>query len=218
MKKILRIIGISIAIIIIWIIIFYSTSKNNNSGIENIYNSIVKIIPKEKINSYLNNPIWINQEINDWMWLGFFINNDWLIITSKHIIWDNYSNFLVITSDNKKYEFEVEKLDEKNDLVYLKINTDNKNYLKLSKNNTYSNDKIYSFWLDTNNLKVVNKKWIILNTNKKLDNISNLIEFTPEISKWFSGWPILNSKFELIWINYAIKDKKSYWINLSWFF
>lgn len=209
MKKIICIISWFLLVWFIFYIFQINNQKSLNINIENIQESIVKIVPENTLIKYSDNPIWILDEDEYWIWTGFFIDKNWTILTSLHNISNQNINYSIITYDNNKYNFSILKKDEINDTAIIKIiSSKNYNYLKLNKINNYKiNDKIYSFWIKWKENQVSYETWLIT-------NINNFIEFTPRIFKWFSWWPILNSNFEVIWVNYWIDKYKSYWIKL----
>jgi len=199
------------AMYIIWwfyIINFFMLPKEIN--INEIKKSIVIITPEKKIISYKNNPKWLFEKYKtSGIWAGFFIDNTWTIKTVSHILW----NSNIVLYNWKKYSSKIIKNDTTNDSAILKINIKNNsflNYWKLKKNN-----KIISFWVNPQELKIIYNTWIIINKNSNLDNMNNLIEISNTLKPGFSGWPIINLKWKVIWINYAISEWKNYWINLT---
>jgi len=218
MKNNWKILIISFIFLLIFLFCFFlfNSKSEKNIDLNEIKKSIVKIIPEEKLISYEKNPSWIFDENNDfWIWAWFFIDKNWTIITSNHIVKNKNINYYIITDDNNKFEAKIISRDFENDIAKLKINS-NYNFkpLKISKNTKKINiwDKIISFWIDNKNLEKIQVFWKITNKNIKLDNISNLIEFSPVIKPGFSGWPIINLKWEVIWVNFSIKSWKSYGI------
>lgn len=211
---------IVLGIIILWWLFFYNNISYNNKNniVKNIEKSLVIIIPEKILVSFEENPGWVlGYDEESWIWMGFFINNNWEILTVNHVIKNKNINYLIKTNDNKEYKALVISRDEKNDLAILKIDTEKK-YTAIKVWNDNSKIKIWddiiSFWVNINNLKNTYTYWKISNINKKLDNIQNLIEFYPVIKPGFSGWPIINKNWEVIWINYSVYKNKSYGIKL----
>ena len=202
--------------IIIWWILFNKSFLVNNN-INEIMDSIVIIVPEQKLISYKNNPKWIiSNPKNSWIWAWFFISTNWIIQTVNHIVEDDTLKYKVIYN-NKEYSSKIISRDNKTDLALLKIiSKENELFPLLTRegargwaNNT---NTITSFWINTQNLSIIYNTWIIINTKSKLDNLSNLLEISNKLSPGFSGWPIINSKWNVIWINYAISEWKNYWI------
>ena len=224
MKKNRIIISVILAINLITIFWWINYYKSNNyiTIIEKTEKSLVIIIPEKRLIDFDENPNWILWlDYDSWVWMGFFISSDWKIITANHIIKNNDINYIIKTYDGKEYIAKIISRDEKNDLSVLKINSEQEYpALKiLNKDSLINNwDKIISFWVNVNNLENTYVYWKITGTNKILDNVENLIEFFPVVKQGFSGWPIINKNLEVIWINHAISQNKSYGIKLPLIF
>lgn len=52
---------------------------------------------------------------------GFIINSDGLIVTNKHVVSDENTEYTVLTSDGKNFEAKVKSIDSINDLAVIKI-------------------------------------------------------------------------------------------------
>lgn len=201
------------AMYIIWWIyvinVFFLGSENEKLvNIEEIKKSIVVIVPEQEIISYENNPKWLFEKYkSSWIWAGFFISNDWKIQTVNHILWKNNS----VIYNWKEYKSEIISQNKKTDLAVIKINAVNKVILTPWKTNK---NIIYSFWINPRNLKIIYNTWTIINQKNKLENISNLLQISNTLKPGFSWWPIINSNWKVVWINYAISEWKNYWINL----
>lgn len=209
MKKLTLII---LTIIIIWWIIFIKYFfEQKNLNIEKIKDSIVIIIPENELISYKNNPKWIiNDYKESWIWAGFFIDNKWSIQTVNHIVKNNEINYKII-HNNKEYNSEIILRNNKRDLAIIKIIINKKvNFSYLKKWIGKNFEQVYSFWVEKDYLKIIYNTWNILNKNIKLEEISNLIEISNTLIPWFSWWPVINSKWEVIWINYATYKWKNY--------
>jgi S1-C subfamily serine protease len=205
-----------IILIILWIKLFIINTNTNY--INNINKSIVIIIPEEKLIDYKNNPNWILENYkSSWIWVGFIISSNWKVQTVNHIIENNNIKYKIILN-NKEYNTKIISRNKSSDLAILKILSSNNEIfqpLEIENNNTLINDldEVYSYWVDIQNLKIISNTWTIINKKSKLGNISNLLEISNNIKPWFSGWPIINKKWKVVWINYAISEWKSYWIS-----
>jgi len=198
------------AMYIIWAISAYIFfTDNNNTNIVNPIDSIVIIIPENKIINYNKNPGWLitNYEKTG-LWLWFFTSSNWIIQTVNHLVKNNtkYKVFY----NNKYYPAQIISRNLEKDLANLKIDFKNSNFLEISKD--INDNNITSYGLNTNNLEIIKLNWKILNKKSKLVNKTNLLEISTELQPGFSGWPIINSKWKVIWINYAISNWKNYWI------
>lgn len=205
-------------IYIIWAIFFLSilnSTKVQTLNIEKTKKSIVIIIPEKELINYNNNPKWLFKNINNsGIWAWFFINSDWLIQTVNHIIENENIKYKVIYNW-KEYDSEIISRNKDLDLAQLKINLDNIRTKKLTLAPWKKWEKIYSFWIDQKSLQIIYNTWSILDTEKKLDIKSSLIEISNPLSPGFSWWPILNQNWEVVWINYATQNWKNYWIKLN---
>ena len=207
-------------IYLIWWIAFFNllfTWEKNNINIEQIKDSIVIIIPEEKLISYKDNPKWVIEKSKSyWMWAWILTNSNWTIITANHVIENDKIDYILL-HNNIEYEFEILSRNIEKDLATIKILTKENlkfNYLKIWKNIDIW-EQVISFWVDTINTKIIYNTWTLISKKNKLENISNLLEISNTLSPWFSWWPIVNKVWELIGINYAISEGKNYWIYLK---
>jgi S1-C subfamily serine protease len=69
---------------------------------------------------------------------------------------------------------------------------------------------VISFWINPKNLEVIYNYGTVLDMNKKLDNMSNLLKISNNIKPWFSWGPVLNMRWEIIGINYAINGNEKF--------
>ncbi len=190
---------------------------------------IVKIISKKKFTIYKNNDYFqtpienyiINNKIINW----FFITNNWIILTNKHILEEENIQYIWITNDKKKYKLKLLWFSKNEDLAIFKISNIKNNFFsekvefvennKKIKNNDFifslnSNKKIFSW-------KIINKN----STQEIIDNfyekniIKNLLETNLKNNLWDSGSPVFNLNQKVIWINSFIKNNKTYSIYLD---
>jgi len=205
MKKYFIFIAISLIILLTTLIIAPKITKSlNNKNLNNIKNSIVSITKKEKL-KLINEQYWLkNEKIkNIWntkqKWKWFFINNNWYIITNKHII-NSYTWTYEVNYKSKLYNAKVIKIYKNKDLSIIKINIQNQNFLNIeTKPNLYTWEKIFAF-INNNFLD-----WIILDKNIKLNNnTTDIISTNLKLKPWDSWTPLFNSSNNVIWINTAI--------------
>lgn len=189
-------------------------------NIEQIKNSIVIIIPETELISYKNNPKWLFEDVKEsWIWAWFFIDSKWTIQTVNHLVEDDKINYKVLYN-NKEYNSKIISRNKEKDLATLKIiSKENVLFPLLTREGARGWEKlwenVFSFWVNTKNIEIIYNTWTILNRKSKLDKISNLLEISNNIQPGFSGWPIINSKWNVIWINYAISEWKKYWIKIN---
>ena len=202
--------------IIWWLYVINIFFVGKNINIDDIKKSIVIIIPQDKVISNQNNPNWLFEKYkHSWLWL-WFINNKWTITTVNHIVENNDIKYKIIYKW-KKYNSEVFYRNKKTDIANLKIITNEKiNFSSLNISKKINNKEfLYSFWLNIKKLEVIYNTWVLLNKNTELNEMNNLIEISNNLKPWYSWWAIINSKWKVIWINYAVSNEKQYWINLT---
>lgn len=227
----LKIFLIIIFFIFLWFFISnnYLSNNINNSLEKKIINvsekakkSIVNIIAKKDLILYKNDPwglfkteIWkIKQKI--WWWSWFFITNDWIIITNKHVISDSETNYIVITNDWKEYESKIIYIDKKQDIALLKINSDIYPKLNIIKNQKEIKtwNFVIAIWNVLDKYQNSVSLWIVSWKNRNLWEwwLENMIQTDANINPWNSWGPLINLKSEVIWINTAIiKNSKNLW-------
>ncbi|MDD2871668.1 MAG: serine protease [Candidatus Gracilibacteria bacterium] len=187
-------------------------NMDKNINIDHIINSIVIIIPENKLESYKNNPNGIFQEYKEsGIGAGFFIDSNGTIQTVNHIVEDDKIKYKVIYK-NQEYNSEIISRNKEKDLAKLKINSKIKFPTISNYNNDYLNGEFYSFGVDTKKLEIIYNTGVILDKKSKLDNMSNLLEISNQLKPGFSGGPIIDSKGNVIGINYAISEGKNYGI------
>lgn len=216
-----KIIFITLSWLFIWWIIFINFFVMNKSiNIEKVKDSIVIIIPENKLISYKNNPIWIFEEYKEsWIWAWFFFESNWTIQTVNHLVEDDNIKYKVIYK-NIEYDAEILSRNKEKDLAIIKIIANESVIFPRLTNvgrtlgHRGGANEIYNFWVDMKDLSITYNTWIIINEKSKLDNMSNLLEISNNLKQGFSWWPIIDSKWNVIWINYAISNGKNYWIAL----
>ena len=200
MKKYFTLIIIGFWVLLL--VLFNQNSINNyfkEQKIKQINNSIVKIIYNENFKLNQENKLWFkniketNIKENKLIWNWFFITNNWVIITNKHIANNINWEYIIQTNDKKIYKAKLIYIDKNNDISILKINSNK--YKKLDINyNIFTWETIYKIWTNI-------EKWIIINKdNKKIITTLNL-------ENWDSWTALFNRNFKVIWINTAKSNK-----------
>lgn len=176
---------------------------------------------KEDINSYFSKTVEIECESlnNKGYATGFFINNDGLIITNKHVIekFDNETKINIRLSNDEIKEGIIHKISDDYDLVLIKIDYES-NYFKFEEefnigDNIYSigNPKGYGLTLYngivSSNLKRIN-----------YDNESVLsIQTNIEIYEGCSGGPLINENGKILGImTFRIKENMAFIPGISY--
>lgn len=215
-----------------------STEEQNRIKIIDKTNTwIVSIIWKQKVLKYEYNyiklenwlylkvPKWIAQEwyqiVSKWTW--FFITKNWFIITNKHVLEDTNLTYEVITNDWKKYNIENIYSWWNYDLTLIKIKWNDFNALKLisSKdimiwqtiiaigNALWEYQNTVTMWI----ISWINRDLVAMKEDWTQEELTWTIQIDASINLWNSGWPLLDSNWNVIWINTAIDTK---WENI-WF-
>lgn len=199
--------------------------KNITNLIKNISPSVVSIVIKKDLALYRTDPWWFFREYawsvqkKVWWWTGFFVTKNGLIITNKHVIIDSNAEYSVITNDKKEFNAKIIAIDPMTDLAILKIEWDDFFPLKFIENE--NNIQIWQFaiaiWNALAEFQNSVSFWVVSWKNRVLKdeniNISNLIQTDTAINPWNSGWPLINLKWEVMWINTAIVN----WSQSIWF-
>ncbi len=146
-------------------------------------------------------------------WNGIIITNDGYILTNKHVVQDQKAKYTVVIG---KDEFDLEKVwyDNWLDIAVIKIKV--KDALKPAKI-IKINDKtkiwqiVFALKKDPDIMETIVKMGIINSKNQrfKIENNSVyvwLIKTNTAIEPWFSGWPLIDLNWEVIWINTAIDN------------
>lgn len=186
-------------------------NKNISIPIENIISKnidwVVSIIWENDLEVYNKNPIWfINNNYLNKKASWFFINNNWLIITNKHILNKISNNYIIITNDNKRYKSKKIYIFDNIDIALIQIET--KIYKKLNITNWqyYIWEDILAIWNIYWELWNSISKWIISWIDREISdlNLKWLIQTDLKLYPWNSWWPLINNKWKVIWINTAI--------------
>ena len=190
---------------------------------QKLWPSVVSIIISRDIIMYRSNP-WgffddtgttVRRQV--WGGSGFFIHEDWLILTNKHVIQDPRSDYMVILSDGREFATEIVALDPLNDLAVIKIHGWNETF-PVPHIVTESEDvAIGSFAIAIGNALAEFQNsvslGIVSGKNRSIEAqwtfLSNLIQTDAAINPWNSWWPLLNLDGEVIWINTAIAGRTS---------
>lgn len=194
---------------------------------ENLSDSVVSIIVKKDLTLYRRNPFWaygsstwtVSQEISSWTW--FFIDKEWTILTNKHVINNNWDDYIVVTNSWNEYPAEILWIDELNDLAVIKIKADFETPA-VQLINSIDEVKIGQFavaiWNALSKFQNTTTLWIVSWKNRTIEikneeKLNNLIQTDAAINPGNSGWPLVNIEWKVIWINTAISGDAN-WI---WF-
>jgi serine protease Do len=144
---------------------------------------------------------------------GFVISPDGLIVTNKHVVYDEKAEYTVLTNDGKKYDAEVLARDANRDLAVIKISADNlptltlgdSDSLKLGQTAIAIGNALGEF-RNTVSAGVISglSRSVIATGVGISETLEGLIQTDAAINEGNSGGPLLNLKGEVIGINVAM--------------
>ncbi|MDD2871186.1 MAG: trypsin-like peptidase domain-containing protein [Candidatus Gracilibacteria bacterium] len=179
---------------------------------------VVSIIIKKDLLIYRNSPFGfygnpigsVEQKVGGGT--GFFITKNGMIITNKHVISDSQATYTVITNDNNEYDAKVIALDPNNDLAFLKIIDEKKEFTTLDFVNSIDEINVGQFAIAMGNALSEFQNSVSLgvisgknrNINDGRNKISGLIQTDAAINPGNSGGPLINLDGKVMGINTAI--------------
>src|SRR3989344_4341205 len=144
---------------------------------------------------------------------GFIISSDGLIVTNKHVIFDEKAEYTVLTNEGKKYNAKVLARDPNKDLAVIKISASNlpvvhlgdSSSLKLGQTAIAIGNALGEF-RNTVSVGVISglARSIVASGGGLSEKIEGLIQTDAAINQGNSGGPLLNLKGEVVGINVAM--------------
>ncbi len=144
---------------------------------------------------------------------GFIISSDGLIVTNKHVIFDEKAEYTVLTNEGKKYNAKVLARDPGKDLAIIKISASNlpivhlgdSSSLKLGQTAIAIGNALGEF-RNTVSVGVISglARSIVASGGGLSEKIEGLIQTDAAINQGNSGGPLLNLKGEVVGINVAM--------------
>lgn len=149
---------------------------------------------------------------------GFIVDPSGVILTDKHVVSDPSAEYLVITSDNKKYQAEIIARDPLDDIAILKITPSGETKLTAAKLGDSSKLRLgqtiasignaLGMFQNTVSMGIVSGLSRSISAQPEpgapLQELRGLIQTDAAINPGNSGGPIINLKGEVIAINAAI--------------
>ncbi len=146
---------------------------------------------------------------------GFIISSDGMIITNRHVVYDESAEYTVFLNDGKKYVAEVLDRDPLNDLAIIKIEENDLPVLKLGDSNNLRTGQTaiaigntLSEFKNTVSVGVVSglRRTIIASDifSSSSEKLENIIQTDAAINPGNSGGPLLNLRGEVIGVNTAM--------------
>ena len=190
------------------------------SNINSIQNSIATIYKTQKIWSMVENEDWEPQEqqietVEKLEWNAIVISNDWYMITNKHVVADTEKSTYKAILQWQEYPIDKIRFDELLDIAILKIKTKESTIpATISTMDKWAEigDIVFAIKNDTEVWEFITKIWLINSLNQKFEIQNNdniyvwLIKNSTAIEWGFSWWPLINIKWEVIWINTAVDN------------
>lgn len=144
---------------------------------------------------------------------GFFVSEDGLILTNKHVVSDANASYTVITNDQKEYKAEVKAIDPRNDLAIVKIDITGAKFLELADSNLIQiGQRVVAIgnslgqYQNTVTTGVVSGigRSITAGGSEGFEQLEGVIQTDAAINPGNSGGPLLNTAGQVIGINTAI--------------
>ena len=146
---------------------------------------------------------------------GFFVSEDGLILTNKHVVSDEQAAYTVITNDGKEYEAKVVATDPRNDLAILKTETKAQEYLNFAEGETMVGQRVVAIgnslgqYQNTVTTGVVSGigRSIIAGSSEGTEQLDGVIQTDAAINPGNSGGPLLNTASQVVGINTAVDNQ-----------
>lgn len=185
--------------------------------------SVVSIIVKKDLQLFRQSPFWpfwpslwtVSQEVSWWTW--FFIDEEWTILTNKHVINNNWDDYTVVTKSWEEFDAEILWIDQLTDLAVIKINPN-----KPTPQVTFVNNEeevtlgqfAIAIWNALSKFQNSVTLWIISWKNRSIEvwqgeRLNGLIQTDAAINPWNSWGPLLSIDWKVMWINTAISWRAS---------
>lgn len=144
---------------------------------------------------------------------GFFVSEDGLIMTNKHVVSTSDASYTVITSDGKTYDAKVLSLDPSQDLALIKIDVKNVQYLNFADSAALQiGQQVVAIGNSLGEYQNTVTSGIISGIGRRitaagedgLQDLSGVIQTDAAINPGNSGGPLLNLSGNVIGMNTAI--------------
>jgi len=204
-------------------------------AIEKASPSVVSIVMSKDLKVYYEDPSnfygWYvtEKKTKIWWWSWIIVSSDGYIITNKHVVQDAWLEYSVVTKDGDSYKVDKIWLDPVLDIAVLNVidnNWDIPTNLVAAEINSFENNvKIWDFSIAIWNALaeydnsvtygIISGKWRQLNEAGNDSVYIWLYQTDAPINPGNSGWPLLDIKWSVIWINTAITSSGQWiWFSL----
>ncbi len=200
-----------------------SLENTINETVKKIAPSVVSIVIKKDLVIYRSDPYGffqqpagtVSRQVGWWSW--FFVSEDGIILTNKHVVQDTSAEYTVILNTWEEYDATVVALDPVNDLAVIKIQDEKNNFSPLPISQSLENIEVGDFgiavWNALAELQNSVSLWIVSGKNRTIqagwDSLSGLLQTDAAINPWNSWGPLINLSWEVIWINTAIASNSN---------
>jgi S1-C subfamily serine protease len=145
---------------------------------------------------------------------GFFITNDGMIVTNKHVVEDTAASYTVVTNDGNNHDAKVMAIDPVNDIAIIKIEGSGYPILSLGDSDAVQiGQTVIAIGNSLGEFSNTVSRGIISGLQRNLtagsdfgqsEKLNNIIQTDAAINPGNSGGPLLDINGEVIGINVAI--------------
>lgn len=171
---------------------------NMATDIEEIYNSVFKIVTSSKKPNY--EIPYLNKPIGQGIGAGFFFSTGGLGATAAHVIENSVDLWIQIPTEGKKYfNAEIVCVFPDFDIAIIRVHFKNKKFLKLGDSDTLSlRDLVYTIGYPNN------PEYPKVTTGTISGNIQDYVQTDTAVNPGNSGGPLLNNDHEVVGITSAV--------------
>lgn len=130
----------------------------------------------------------------------FFVSPDGRVVTNYHVT-NGKSQFKIIDNDLVQFDAVLEISDPSNDLVVLKVNTENHEHLSIAPfGSLKTGQEIYSVGYPASAVLGTEVKFTngVVSSTTGLQNMANMFQMTVSIQPGSSGGPVLNNSGQVV--------------------
>src|SRR3989338_831236 len=148
---------------------------------------------------------------------GFFVNENGLIATNKHVVADSAARYTVFTNHGKQYDAVVVATDPVNDLALIKIEGDNFSHLTLADSDSIKvGQRViaignalgqFTNTVTTGVVSGINRSVVATGQSVEISQIEGAIQTDAAINPGNSGGPLLDLTGAVVGINTAISSQ-----------
>lgn len=145
---------------------------------------------------------------------GFFVSQDGLVLTNKHVIADAKASYTVFTTDGKKYPATVKRVDPNEDLAILQVQSDGFPFLALGDSDTVRLGQTaiaignalgaFNNTVSVGVISGMNRTVTASARNGISQKLSGMIQTDSAINSGNSGGPLLNLQGQVVGITTAV--------------